>query len=404
MNFASSAAAWTELADAYQPGDMFFAFPGGTVLGQGRAATLAFQDPSTDRASAGLRLQRGVADLFAQAREGADAPDPIVMGAVPFDIRAAARLVVPRHWQRAGSPGTTPAVLQSVVCAPPAAREDVPTAAGYEAAVADALQRLSRGDFDKVVLARALDITLRESPASSPLLRRLVSANAAGYTFAVGLGEPAADEMPDVLLGASPELLVRRTGTRVVVNPLAGSIARHADPDRDAQAARRLAASDKDAREHALVIDAVAAALRPLCRTLDVPAKPALMATDALWHLSTTLTGELADPATTSLDLALALHPTPAVCGWPVAPAFDAIQTLEPFDRGFFAGFVGWCDAAGDGEWAVTLRCARWQGRRLRLFAGAGIVPGSAPVAERAETGTKFRTMLSALGLDTALD
>ncbi len=122
-----------------------------------------------------------------------------------------------------------------------------------------------------------------------------------------------------------------------------------------------------------------------------------------MWHLSTTIEGELADPTTTSLDLAYALHPTPAVGGFPTALAKTAIAELETFDRGLFAGFVGWMDAAGDGEWAVSLRCALCEPHQATLYAGAGIVPGSVPAAETAETQTKFRTMLNALGLERAL-
>lgn len=117
-----------------------------------------------------------------------------------------------------------------------------------------------------------------------------------------------------------------------------------------------------------------------------------------MWHLSTTVTGELADPAVSALDLASALHPTPAVCGTPTEVARAVIAELEPFDRGPYTGMVGWQDADGDGEWVVTIRCAEAEGRSLRLFAGAGVVAASSPEAETAETGAKFRTFLSAVG------
>lgn len=117
-----------------------------------------------------------------------------------------------------------------------------------------------------------------------------------------------------------------------------------------------------------------------------------------MWHLSTTVTGTLADPATSSLDLASALHPTPAVCGTPTETARAVIAESEPFDRGAYTGMVGWQDADGDGEWVVTIRCAEAEGRSLRLFAGAGVVAASSPEAETAETAAKFRTFLSAVG------
>lgn len=119
-----------------------------------------------------------------------------------------------------------------------------------------------------------------------------------------------------------------------------------------------------------------------------------------MWHLSTRVVGELKDSSTSSLQLATALHPTPAICGTPTDLARASIRALEPFDREFYTGMVGWMDAAGDGEWVVTIRCAEVEGRLLRLFAGAGIVPESIPDEELAETSAKFQTMLRAMGMD----
>lgn len=120
-----------------------------------------------------------------------------------------------------------------------------------------------------------------------------------------------------------------------------------------------------------------------------------------MWHLSTVIKGELLDAEVSSLDLAVALQPTPAVCGAPTEKARQAISEIEPFDRGFFTGMVGWCDADGDGEWVVTIRCAEANGQSLRLFAGAGVVGESKPEEELAETGAKFQTMLRAMGVNT---
>lgn len=416
-----------DLLAAYRPGDCLLASPSGAWLGQGVACALpaapepAWPASAQGRTQAGAALSRQVRDLLRQAASLPGQDDPLVMGVVPFDVRQPARLVVPQRVRRApaGTATVSAASNASVpldAAAPPwtpakLARppEPEPAPAAYEAAVSNALARFARGELDKVVLARTLRLTLQAAPDRAALLRRLAAGNAQGYTYAIALHDAAqaATEglaQPAAFVGATPELLVRRIGRQVVVNPLAGSAARSADAARDPQIGQALMQSTKDRHEHAVVIDSVARALRPLCRTLRVPATPSLVATDALWHLSTTLTGELADPATTSLDLALALHPTPAVCGHPTAAAFDAIAALEPFERGFFAGFVGWCDARGDGEWAVALRCAELRDHRLRLFAGAGIVAGSVPASESLETGTKLRTMLSALGLGKALD
>jgi isochorismate synthase len=121
--------------------------------------------------------------------------------------------------------------------------------------------------------------------------------------------------------------------------------------------------------------------------------------TPAIWHLRTPITGELADPDVTALDLAAALHPTPAICGTPTEAARELVQELEPFDRDYYAGAAGWVDAAGDGEWAVAIRCAEIASTSMRLYAGGGIVPASDPRAELDETTAKFRTLLTAMGL-----
>lgn len=147
-------------------------------------------------------------------------------------------------------------------------------------------------------------------------------------------------------------------------------------------------------------MDAVHQALAPHCTGMTVPARPTLIRTATMWHLSTTVTGTLSSPGTSALDLAMALHPTPAVCGTPTRTARQVIAETEPFDRGFFTGVVGWGNADGDGEWVVTIRCAEAEERTLRLYAGAGIVAASEPEAETAETAAKFRTFLSAVGAE----
>jgi isochorismate synthase EntC len=163
-------------------------------------------------------------------------------------------------------------------------------------------------------------------------------------------------------------------------------------------AAVALLESEKDLHEHAVVVAAVRESLAPFCTDLEAPERPTLVRTAAMWHLSTTVTGTLADPGTTALDLASALHPTPAVCGTPTDLARRVIAESEPFDRGPYTGMVGWQDADGDGEWVVTIRCAEAEGRTLRLFAGAGVVAASTSEAETAETAAKFRTFLHAVG------
>ena len=359
-------------------------------------------------------LSQQVTAALQAAQHAGAGPAPVVLGALPFDQGGVAALGVSSRYQRwaplaragAVAPADTgqPAVfLESAGDTQIVSRRAWPDASVYEAAVDTALERFHPDTLSKVVLSRTLEVTADKPLDRAQLLHRLLVKNPHGLTYAVPLTESDAQGTPGVFIGASPELLVRRIGNRVFLNPLAGSAPRRHDAEHDVQTGQALLASRKDLAEHAIVIDAIVAVLRPLCKRLDVPSGPSLTATDALWHLSTVIEGELADAATTALDLAYALHPTPAVCGHPLRAAQQAIAELEPFDRGLFAGFVGWMDAQGDGEWAVTLRCAKLVGAHAVLYAGAGIVPGSVPALETAETQTKFRTMLSAMGLDTTL-
>jgi isochorismate synthase len=175
-------------------------------------------------------------------------------------------------------------------------------------------------------------------------------------------------------------------------------VARLADPDADAAQARELLASTKNLDEHAFVIEWIREILGPVCAELNIPDGPELISTHEVCHLATPITGRLRDPATSALDLALLLHPTPAVCGTPTDLALDTITHLEE-DRGFYGGAVGWCDAQGDGEWIVAIRCAELSadGHSVRAFAGGGIVAASDPNAELDETTAKLRTLLGSL-------
>lgn len=267
-----------------------------------------------------------------------------------------------------------------------------PAPAAFEANVARAAAAIARGDLHKVVLGRTLDLHLHAAPDPRDVTARLAQDAPDAFVFGVPLGDGA------WLVGASPERLLSKRGAQLRLRPLAGTRARHADPAEDLRRAHDLLHSAKDRHEHALMIAAVTETLAPLCRDLTVPDAPRLVQTPGLWHLGTSIHATLRDPDTHVLDLVSAVHPTPAVCGVPAPAARDLIGTLEG-PRGYFAGAVGWCDARGDGEWAVTIRCARLRGPHARLFAGAGIVAGSDPARERAETAAKFGTMLRALGV-----
>ncbi|MHA5049156.1 isochorismate synthase [Streptomyces sp. SD15] len=381
-----SPGAATALLDAYRPGtDRFLASPHHTLLGKGAAAHVPHDTrPLTWRVRDVLNALR---------RAGAVAP--IVVGSVPFAPDAPHSLASPRSVQWApplrqdpliALPGPLP--LEGTVWQV----REVPAAERYGQAVADAVTRMRSGEYTKVVLARTLELTSPDEPDLPAMLSRLARRDPAGYTFAVPSGPGR------TLIGASPELLVARRGGRLIGNPLGGSAPRSPDLAEDVRRAAALLESPKDLHEHAVVVDAVREALAPFCTRLEVPERPTLVRTAAMWHLSTTVTGELADPDVTALELASALHPTPAVCGTPTDVARAVIAESEPFDRGPYTGMVGWQDADGDGEWVVTIRCAEAEGRSLRLFAGAGVVASSSPEAETAETGAKFRTFLDAVG------
>jgi isochorismate synthase len=267
---------------------------------------------------------------------------------------------------------------------------EVPSAEAYGAAVASVTECIRSGDLRKAVLARTIEVDAGRPLDPRRLAHRLRAVNPDAYTYAVPVDD-------GVFVGASPELLVSRRGVVVRSNPLAGSAPRSGDPDEDRANAEALRSSAKNREEHAIVVDAVRDTLWPLCGELTWDPEPVLLETPNVWHLSTRFEGRLKEPVPTALELALALHPTPAIAGAPTAAALSAIVELEPFARGVYAGPVGWVDADGDGEWAIALRCALLQGERAILYAGAGIVAGSDPAAEADETDRKFRAFLDAL-------
>ena len=224
------------------------------------------------------------------------------------------------------------------------------------------------------------------------VLRALRAAYPSCFTFLV----PGSDGT--ALVGASPELLLRRTGRAAISQPMAGSAGRGADEAEDRRIADALRASGKDRREHAVVVRAVGDALSTLALTVDVPSAPEVATFTNIQHLATTITAELpqTDPPGV-LELCAAVHPTPAIAGYPRAEALAMIDDLEGMERGWYAGAVGWVDAAGDGEFALALRCGLLWEDGARLFAGVGVMPDSDPGAEMAETEMKLKPLLGAL-------
>jgi len=260
--------------------------------------------------------------------------------------------------------------------------------ATWQARVDEAVARIGRGEIDKVVLARDIVAQSDEPLHIGALLQRLNEAFPECWTFSV-----------DGLVGATPELLVRRQDDNVTSRVLAGTIRRSSNSDRDDQLAAALMGSDKDQEEHIYAVDSVASALAKHCTDLEVPEQPFVLQLANVQHLATDVTGQLAHPVT-ALALAAALHPTAAVCGTPTERALVTIAELEGMDRGRYSGPVGWIDPEGNGEFGIALRCAQVEDNtfmRLRLFAGCGIVAGSTSEAEVAESQTKFAAMKDAL-------
>jgi isochorismate synthase len=253
---------------------------------------------------------------------------------------------------------------------------------------------VGRGRLDKVVLARRVEVAADRPFDVAGALRRLSDASPESATFAFGRGDR-------VFVGATPERLVRTEDRVFRTAAVAGSTRRGADAAEDAALAAALLASDKDREEHAVVVDALRSQLAPLTERLDVPGVPEVLPLHDLQHLVTAIRGTLRDHAG-PLSLGALLHPTPAVAGAPRDLALALIAELEGFDRGWYAGPVGWLGPDGDGELMVALRSGVVAGDRATLFAGCGIVADSDAESEWVESGLKLRPMLRALGAEAA--
>jgi menaquinone-specific isochorismate synthase len=267
--------------------------------------------------------------------------------------------------------------------------ESRPAPTAWRESVSEAIGAIRAGSLEKAVLARS--VSVRTDIAAHPF--ELVSQLRAGYPYSYTFGWQEGDS---AFIGASPELLIARSGRDIRTNPLAGSAARGADDQEDIRLGHVLAASRKDQREHVFVVEDIQARLEPLTDELTVPTLPVLRKFPTVQHLSTEITGRLAEPRSV-VELADVLHPTPAVGGTPRDESLLFLDKIEEIDRGWYAGGVGWCDPAGDGEVAVALRCGLLRGTTAYLYAGAGIVADSEPDEELFETRLKFRPMLDLL-------
>ena len=375
------------------------------LVGWGRA--LEFRASGPGRFAQAQAWWKSVVD-HAVVRDDVSVPGtgPVTFGSFSFspDSPAGASLVVPevlvgqrgsRWWLTTiGVNSHLPATLTPSVASPPVAPKDVTFADGalsgaqWSTVVARAVARINDGAMDKMVLARDLAVDAGSAIDPRWLLRRLAERYDNTWVFAV-----------DGLVGATPELLVRLEKGLVTSRVLAGTIRRTGDDERDLALAASLARSSKDLEEHEYAVRSVAEALAPHCSSINVPESPFVLHLSNVMHLATDVAGVLTDHST-SLALAASLHPSAAVCGTPTPVANAAISELEQMDRGRYAGPVGWIDAAGDGEWGIALRCGAFDPgnpRQMRLFAGCGIVAGSDPAAELAESDAKFVPMRDAL-------
>jgi salicylate biosynthesis isochorismate synthase/menaquinone-specific isochorismate synthase len=260
----------------------------------------------------------------------------------------------------------------------------------WTAAVGSAAGRLRAGDAAKVVLAREVLARGDGVVSAAMVARSLRAAYPSCFIYLITGADGTA------FAGASPELLIRRSGGRAFSQPMAGSVARGATDAEDERLARQLEASAKDKVEHRIVSDFVVEALRPFAKAVTARAPEVVRFTN-IQHLATSVSAELVDPPADALELAAALHPTPAVGGWPRAAADALIDELEGMERGWYAGAVGWIDARGDGEFAVALRCGLLWEDGARLYAGVGVMPDSDPARELEETELKFNALLTAL-------
>jgi menaquinone-specific isochorismate synthase len=317
--------------------------------------------------------------------------DPSALPTSPTGLRSwlhrrAAALGGPKAWSVGGQPSPTASLPQPQI---------VPRSsdASFMDMVDAVLTAIDRDEVLKVVLARHADVSMGAAIDIPDLLRRWhgLEPNCTVFSMPTGDGQ---------FMGATPELLVARTGSTILSRPLAGTAERFIGSEGSALPGELLK-SAKDATEHRRVVDAIETALRPLCSELDVPDQPGLVRLSNIVHLGTSLSGTLKPgpdgQPPSALQLVGALHPTPAVGGVPTAAARELISRLEPESRGHYAGPVGYLDAHGDGSWMLGIRSLTVDGPTARLSAGVGIVDGSDPRTELIETNLKLTAVLQAL-------
>lgn len=328
--------------------------------------------------------------------------EPIVMGAIPFSDDSPAALLVPKVLHRPNN-----IILEKLRSNPPVTQTPISAVtvnneggkAAFHRHVDLVLKMIEEGVIDKLVLSRYTQLHAKSEIDIETVLHRLLAAHPKSYLFSIP-NRLSNSQASGTFVGASPELLVSRFGDRVYATPLAGSAAVDPNPTQQQSQIVDLASSQKDLREHAYTAGAVCDVLGRFCDEIDCPKTPIVLRAGPVYHLASPISARLKSQHISSVELAQALHPTPAVGGMPMQDTAKHIRSIEGRPRGLYAGMVGWCDQQGNGEWAVSLRCANITGCQAQLFAGAGIVAGSTSEAEFMETETKLKAMQSALNLD----
>jgi isochorismate synthase len=362
----------------------------GPVLLGGMGFTGATPPPNDEWAPFGAASLVLPALAYARTPRGSFLTAATIPGPGDVSPRALSRLWEGLAARAAGLAPAAGAVVARPADAPLATTGEQPDRGAWDRLVGLFAGAVGRGRLDKVVLARrvALRSPLELDPVNA--LRRLAAAGPESTTFAFVRGG-------STFLGATPERLVRTEGRAFRTVAIAGSAPRGADGAEDALLAAALLGSDKEREEHAVVVEMLRDALAPLVDRLEIASEPGVLRLRHVQHLVTPIEGTLRDEAGL-MALAGRLHPTPAVGGEPSAAALDLIAEHEGFDRGWYAGPVGWLGVDGDGEMMVALRCGLVAGQTATLFAGCGIVADSDPAREWEESRIKLRPVASALG------
>jgi menaquinone-specific isochorismate synthase len=393
-----------ELLSWLPVGSAFAFLRGGDgIVGWGEAARLPASATSRSGAELAMQVEALLGAMTVRDDLRVPGSGPVAIVSLTFDPEAAGSVVVVpkvvlgrrdgRSWLTLVTPPggvevptLTRRPTSAVHPVPASLDRAVPEEFVWRGAVETAVSRMQRGELEKVVLARAVDVVADAIVDARVVAGRLARRFPSCFTYVC-----------DGLVGASPELLVRRTGRQAESLVLAGTVARGADDHEDARLEQSLLDSAKNRHEHRLAVESVMATLRGAAIEVEADDGPQLLRLANLSHLATHVQAWLPHEAPTALALAARLHPTAAVGGTPTDPALDLIRALEAAPRDRYAGPVGWVDANGDGEFALALRCAQLDGSRARLWAGAGIVAESDPDAEVDETAVKLEAALTAL-------